>query len=77
VAPRLRVLEQGEAGHRLRVDLAAPDEAYVMFAHLHVADEHTRYSDNYLDLEPGERRELVLTNPQHALDPSDLQLGCA
>jgi len=76
-APRLRVLEHDEAGHRLRVELAAPDGAYVSFAHLHVPDEHTRYSDNYLDLEPGARHELVLSNPRHPLDPSTLHLGYA
>jgi hypothetical protein len=42
-----------------------------------VADELVRYSDNWIDLEPGEARELSVEHPQRELRASELRLGYA
>ena len=68
VEPEVTVSQHGE--HELRVDLHAP--AYVYYLHLVVPDEHTRFSDNYFDLAGGERRTIVVTNPQTPLLPDML-----
>jgi beta-mannosidase len=59
----------------LRVELRAPRDAYVFFAHLLVPHEATRYSDNYLDLEPGEARTIAVTNDDVPLGPELVTLG--
>ena len=51
----------------LRVDLRAA--AYAYFVHLVVPHEATRFSDNYFDLEPGERRTITITNSAVPLSP--------
>ena len=68
---QLDVLSPGEP---LRMTLSAPASAYVLFAHLTTTSASTRYSDNYLDLEPGEQRTIDVTDAEHALDPSSLQV---
>jgi beta-mannosidase len=68
VAPEVTISSHGE--HELRVDLHAP--AYVYYLHLVVPDEHTRFSDNYFDLSAGERRTIVVTNPETPLSPDML-----
>ncbi len=37
---------------------------YAYFIHLSVPDEATSFDDNYFDLEPGESRTIVVTNPR-------------
>ncbi len=64
-----------EGPHQLRVQLRAPATAYVYFAHLTGTPESTHYSDNYVDLEPGETREIVVRDPLHHLAPQDLHLS--
>jgi beta-mannosidase len=59
--PRAEVAVRTErAGDELRVALRA--EAYAYFVHVATPDEHVRYSDNYLELEPGEERMIILTS---------------
>ena len=48
--------------HELRVELTAPTDSYLLFVHLLVPHEGTRFPDNYVDLEPGETRVLSITN---------------
>jgi beta-mannosidase len=48
--------------HEACVDLRA--SVYLYYVHLIVPDENTRFSDNYLDLEPGETRTIIVTNPK-------------
>jgi hypothetical protein len=55
--------------------LAAASDAYAYFVHLTVPHAATRFSDNYVDLEPGERRFVTIANPAIALSPSDVGLG--
>jgi beta-mannosidase len=64
-----------DSPHRLRVLLRAPASGYVYFAHLTGTSESTRYSDNYVDLEPGETRELVVVDPLHEIAPQALELA--
>lgn len=75
VAPRMRV--QGPGAHELRVELQAPESAYVYFAHVLSPFETTLMSDNYVDIPPGESRQLTLQDPTHTLAPGDLRLGWA
>jgi Ig-fold domain len=60
-----------------RVTLRAPADHYVYFAHLTSPSESTHFSDNYFDLEPGENREVRLTDSAHELAPDRLGLGWA
>ena len=62
---------------QLRVTLRAPVNAYVYFAHLTGTPESTRCSDNYVDLEPGETRELIVSDTVHRLTPEALKLAWA
>jgi beta-mannosidase len=59
VQPEITITSNGE--HELHVHLHAL--AYTYFVHLTVPDEHTSFSDNYFDLEAGESRTIVVTNP--------------
>lgn len=61
--------------HELRVELAGAPDAYALFVHLLVPHEATRYSDNYLDLAPGEVRVVTVTNPVVRLAPETVTLG--
>jgi beta-mannosidase len=63
--------------HEVRVDLRAPADGYVYFAHLLGSSESTCYSDNYIDLTPGETRTLTVTDLAHELTPASLSLGWA
>jgi hypothetical protein len=58
-----------EAGGELRVRLRAGGYAY--FVHLAHPDERVRFSDNYLELMPGEERTVVLTG---AVRPADVSV---
>lgn len=71
VAPEVSIEAHGE--HELHVYLRA--DAYVYFLHLDVADEHTRFSDNYFDLSGGEQRTIVVSNPVKSLTPDMVSLG--
>ncbi len=63
--------------HTLRAVLSAPPDGYVYFANLASPYETTRFSDNYLDLEPGTRRELTVHDAERELAPGALTLGWA
>jgi beta-mannosidase len=63
--------------HELRVVLRAPADGYVYFGHLASASESTRYSDNYIDLEPTEARALTVADPVRELTAAGLGLGWA
>jgi beta-mannosidase len=75
VAPNMTVDPAGS--NELRVSLRAPSDGYVYFAHLTTPSESTRFSDNYFDLEPGQTREVTLTDPRRELTPGSLSLGSA
>ncbi len=70
VEPRIDITPTGE--HELRIHLEAP--AYAYFVHLKVPDEATRFSDNYLDLEPGQERTISVTNQKRALEPENIKV---
>jgi beta-mannosidase len=65
-----RILAQGL--HELEVELYAPSYAY--FVHLLVADPATRFSDNYFDLAPGQRRLVRVHNPATPLRLEDVMV---
>lgn len=75
VAPRLRVHVRD--AHALEVELAAPSDGYVYFAHLVSRYPTTRFSDNYVDLLPGATRTLQVVDPEHTLQPDALRAGWA
>jgi beta-mannosidase len=70
VEPSVDIIQTTE--HELRVHLEAP--AYAYFVHLEVPDEATRFSDNYLDLEPGQQRTISVTNPKKSLRPEVVEV---
>ena len=74
-APRMDVKAAGP--REARVTLRAPADHYVYFAHLTSPSESTHVSDNYFDLEPGESREVRVTDSAHELAPDRLGLGWA
>jgi hypothetical protein len=49
------------AGGGLSVEINAPAEAYALFVNLAVPEPTARFSDNYFDLAPGERRTITIT----------------
>jgi beta-mannosidase len=61
------------AGGELRVDLRTAGYAY--FVHLSVPDEAAHLSDNYFDMEPGERRTVVVTSERGSLTPEMVTVG--
>jgi beta-mannosidase len=61
------------AGGELRVDLRTAGYAY--FVHLSVPDEAAHLSDNYFDMEPGERRTVVATSERGSLTPEMVTVG--
>jgi Ig-fold domain len=61
----------------LRVTLRAPADHYVYFAHLNSPSESTHFSDNYFDLEPGESRDVIVTDRARELARASLSLGWA
>jgi beta-mannosidase len=70
VEPEIDITQTGE--HELRVRLEAP--AYAYFVHPEVPDETARFSDNYLDLKPGEGRTISVTNPRVSLRPEAVEV---
>lgn len=70
--PHVEVTITQHEAHELSVSLRA--SAYAYFVHLTLADEHTHFSDNYFDLEGGENRVIVVTNPMTALTPNMLSI---
>jgi beta-mannosidase len=61
-----------EDEHEMHVRLRA--EAYAYFVHIAVPDERVSYSDNYVELEPGEERALVLTSRDGPLRVEDISV---
>jgi beta-mannosidase len=72
-APDMAVSRIG--ADEVRVQLRAPETHYVYFAHLMSPYESTRFSDNYVDLQPGEMVEIVVHDPLRELTATDLRLG--
>ncbi|HEY5005295.1 MAG TPA: glycoside hydrolase family 2 protein [Ktedonobacteraceae bacterium] len=71
VQPEITITSSGE--HELHVHLHAV--TYTYFLHLLVADERTHFTDNYFDLEAGERRTIILTNQSIPLTPDMVSVG--
>jgi beta-mannosidase len=59
--------------HQLQVTVHA--DAYAYFVHARVPYETSRFSDNYVDIEPGEQRTITITDDQRALTPDLITLG--
>jgi len=59
--------------HVVRVELFTP--AYAYFVHLLAPDPSTRFSDNYLDLPPGERVVVHASTSQTVLRPEDITVA--
>jgi beta-mannosidase len=55
--------------------VTASADAYAYFVHLSIPDAATRFSDNYFDLEPGEQRQIVVSNSTTLLDSDRLSIG--
>ena len=49
-------------------------ETYAYFVHVATRDERTRYSDNYIELEPGEERTITASVPDGELRPEDIDV---
>ncbi len=63
--------------HDSTLRLQAPADRYVYFAHVTTPYESTRFSDNYVDLMPGEACDIVVTDPVRTLRAEDFTLGWA
>jgi beta-mannosidase len=71
-APNLEHSVEAIGGGRVVVRLRA--DAYAYFVHVAAPDERTRYSDNYIELEPGEERTITAGIPGGALRPEDVEV---
>ena len=60
------------AGGGLEVRLRAAPAAYAYLVAVSVPDGDVRFSDNYLELEPGEERTIVLVGPNGAPRAEDV-----
>ena len=67
-APEIKVEQRG--AHEITVHLAT--SAYLYFVHLLVADERTRFSDNYFDLAAGETTTVFVRNKAVPLSRDDV-----
>jgi hypothetical protein len=47
-------------------------DAHAYLVHVAVTDERVRFSDNYIELEPGEERAITLTGGETAPRPEDV-----
>jgi beta-mannosidase len=70
-APEIKFEQRG--AHEIAVHLRAA--AYLYFVHLLVADERTRFSDNYFDLADGETKTVVVRNEAVALSPDNVAVS--
>jgi len=71
VQPEMTITQTN--AQELRVHLRAP--GYAFFVHLKVPVDQTKLDDNYFDMEPGEERSIVISNPVTALAPNMVTLG--
>jgi beta-mannosidase len=71
VAPEITI--SSRSNDELAVQVQA--RAYLFYFHICMADERTRYSDNYFDLAPGERRTVSVTIPGSRIEPDLLSLA--
>ena len=69
VTPEVEIRQVSD--HEVEVIASAP--AYVYFFHLTHPSEFTQYSDNYFDLEPGEKRTVRLWNNHTPLQADAVQ----
>jgi beta-mannosidase len=67
-APEIKFEQRGP--HAIAVHLGAA--TYLYFVHLLVADERTRFSDNYFDLADGETTTVIVRNEAVALSRDDV-----
>lgn len=65
-------IRQSDA-HQLDVELSA--KSYAHFVRLSVPHGWTRFSDNFIDLRPGQTRTLTLRNSRFALSAGDVTLN--
>jgi len=72
-APEIEITQIGP--RELRVELQSQPTAYDLLVHVSVPDEATRFSDNYVDLAPGERRTIAVTNAVNPLTPEAVTVG--
>ena len=68
VKPEVEIAQR--TPHELEVTVIAP--AYAYFTHLLTPHGWTRFSDNYFDLRPGERRVITVSNAGVELRPEDV-----
>jgi beta-mannosidase len=71
IRPEVIVTPGGD--HELQIHLRASEYAY--FVRLIMPDEAARFSDNYLDLEPGESRTIVVAKERGSLAPETVTVG--
>jgi len=71
VAPEVRIRALHD--HALQVEITA--RSYTYFFHLLHEDGATQFSDNYIDLDSGSSRTILVTNPKRPLRPEALQIG--
>ena len=66
------VVIEGVSRRETRVTVTARE--YLYFVHVLTEDENTIASDNYVDLSPGEVREIVLHHHVKPLDPATIEV---
>jgi hypothetical protein len=73
--PRMHIHHR--SAHEVEVELTAPEDTYIYFAHLVSRHPSSRFSDNYVDIPPGEVRRIYVHDEEHELEPNSLRLGWA
>jgi beta-mannosidase len=61
--------------HEAEVTLTAPGDGYCWFVHLERPEPTTWYSDNYIDLAPGESQSIVVRDNTSPVLPDEITVG--
>jgi beta-mannosidase len=70
--PRVEMEVENPGERELVLRLRA--DAYAYFVEVGVADERVRYSDNFIEFEPGEERRITIQHPDAAIGIEDVML---
>jgi beta-mannosidase len=71
---KVKLQAEVSAGDEHQVKVTFTSEGYAFFVHLLSPSEDTLFSDNYFDMEPGEKRVITVSTPELPIQPELLQV---
>jgi beta-mannosidase len=70
-----RVDKRAVSAHEAEVTLTAPADGYCWFVHLERDSPTTWYSDNYVDIAPGQAKTILVRDETAPVDPDEITVG--